>query len=108
MILALYFHLVIVNKQTVSKKKLFILFNFIAWGIPLIITIPLLATRNLGYSPLATSNWCFIKDSQFSAPQSKTLTTILFFVAGKFWEILSYIVVTVLYISITFSIHWVG
>lgn len=106
-ILAAYFHLVIVNRQTVFNKYLFAFSNLIAWGVPLIITIPLLARGKLGYSPLATSNWCFIKDS-FSEKSSKAVVTILFFIAGKFWEILSYIVVTILYISIAFSIQRVS
>ena len=105
-ILAVYFHMVIVNKQTIIKKKMFTLFNVIAWGLPLTITIPLLAMGHLGYSPFATSNWCYIKDSE-STHKSRTLIIMLILVAGKFWELLSYIVVTVLYISITFSIYQV-
>lgn len=104
-ILAIYFHMVIVNKQTVFNKYVFIFSNLIAWGVPLIITIPLLATRKLGYSPLATSNWCFIKDSLSNHTHKTSVTVPLFFIAGKFWEILSYIIVTILYISIAFSIH---
>ena len=105
MILAGYFHAVIVNRQTLFTKKSFALFNFIAWGVPIIITIPLLITGYLGYSPLATSNWCYIKDSQYYKPKSKVLVIALFMVAGKFWEILSYIIVTALYISIAVSIY---
>lgn len=108
-ILAAYFHTVIVNKQTVFNKYLFAFSNLIAWGVPLVITIPLLVKGKLGFSPFATSNWCFIKDSEFTQQSnSKTIVTILFFIAGKFWEILSYIIVTVLYISIAFSIHRVS
>lgn len=106
-ILAVYFHVVIVNKQTIIKKKMFTLFNIIAWGVPITITIPLLITGKLGYSPLATSNWCYIKDSGVSAPKTRVETVLLILVAGKFWEILAYIVVTVLYISIAFSIYQV-
>ena len=105
-ILAVYFHVVIVNKQTLfRKKKTFVLVNLVAWGAPFIITVPLLATGYLGYSPLATSNWCYIRDSP---SQSRTLMLSLFLVAGKGWEMLSYIVVTVLYISITCNIYRVG
>lgn len=108
-ILAAYFHMVIVNKQTVFNKYLFAFSNLIAWGVPLIITIPLLVKGKLGFSPFATSNWCFIEDSQFKQQRnSKVVVTILFFIAGKFWEILSYIIVTILYISIAFSIHRVS
>ena len=105
MLLAVYFHVVIVNKQTVVfGKKMFLFMNLISWGVPLVITVPLLATNHLGYSQLGTSNWCFIRDSQQDSI-NKWLLTVLVLVAGKFWEILSYFVVTVLYISISISIH---
>ena len=108
MLLAVYFHVVIVNKQAVVfGKKMFALMNIISWGVPLIITVPLLATHHLGYSPLGTSNWCFIRDSQ-RYPIDRSLLTLLVLVAGKFWEILSYIVVTILYISISISIYRVS
>ena len=107
MILAVYFHMVIVNKQpnAIGKKKVFTLFNVIAWGVPVLITIPLLALGFLGYSPLATSNWCYIRDSEPSPPLSRVRVLILILLAGKFWEVLSYVVVTALYISIAFSIY---
>lgn len=107
-ILAAYFHFVIVNKQTLFHKKTFILTNFIAWGVPFLITVPLLATRRLGYSHLATSNWCYIKDSSTQPHllgNSEVLKISLPLVAGKLWEVLSYIVVTILYISISCSIY---
>ena len=108
MLLAVYFHVVIVNKQTtVFGRKMFALINLVSWGAPLVITIPLLSTNHLGYSPLGTSNWCFIRDSQKS-PIDKQLLIVLVMIAGKVWEILSYIVVTVLYISISVSIYRVS
>ena len=109
MLLAVYFHMVIVNKQTVLlEKKPFAVFNLVAWGIPLVITIPLVATGKFGYSPYGASNWCFIKDTNYTVPSSNTPIITLVFVAGKFWEILSYVVVTVLYISIAISIKRVS
>ena len=108
--LAVYFHVVIVNKQAmVLGKKMFALINLISWGIPLIITIPLLCTRRLGFTPFSTANWCFIKESQSQIqPISQDLFIFLVLVVGKFWEILSYVVVTILYISISISIYRVS
>lgn len=107
-LLAVYFHVVIVNKQTVFSKKAFVLCNLFAWGLPLIITIPLLIRRKLGYTPYAASNWCFIKDTEFKPLTDKPEIIGLILVAGKFWEITCYVLVTVLYISIAVSINKVS
>ena len=109
MFLAVYFHVVIVNKQTlVLGKKTFVLINLISWGGPLIITIPLLADNRLGYTQFSTANWCFVKDTPDSSLTTRWLLIVLVLVAGKFWEILSYIVVTILYISISISLYRVS
>ena len=106
--LAVYFHVVIVNKQSLLfGKKTFALINLISWGVPLVITIPLLCTKHLGFTPFSTANWCFIRDSQKHSIK-KDLFIILVLVAGKFWEILSYVLVTILYISISISIYRVS
>lgn len=107
-LLAVYFHVVIVNKQTVFSKKTFIVCNLIAWGLPLIITIPLVISGKLGFTPYAASNWCFIEDTEFLPLKDKPEIIVLILVAGKFWEIMCYIIVTVLYISIAISINKVS
>lgn len=104
-ILAFYFFIIIVFKRVKVASRLMILFNIIAWGSPLFIVIPLLAGKKLGYAHFAASNWCFVKDDRILT-QSDSLTkhwvtTLLILVAGKFWEILSYFVVTCLYVFIT-------
>lgn len=102
-ILALYFFLIIVFKRVQVVSNLMICFNIIAWGGPLAIVVPLLTLGKLGYSHFAASNWCFVKDdaSQHKALSNDFETTMIILVAGKFWEILSYVVVSVLYIVIT-------
>ena len=107
-LLAVYFHVVIVNKQTVFSKKALALCNLFAWGLPLVITIPLVISRKLGYIPYAASNWCFIKDTDSLPLRDKPEVIGLILVAGKFWEITCYILVTVLYISIAISINKVS
>jgi G protein-coupled receptor 157 len=102
-ILALYFFLIMVFKRVRVASNLIILYNIIAWGGPLVVVIPLLAFKRLGYSHYAASSWCYVKDV------NKTLTKdaesiVVILMAGKFWEILSYIVVSVLYVVITVHI----
>ena len=101
-ILAFYFCLIMVYRRLQLAGKLMPLYNIIAWGSPLLIVIPLFATGNLGYAPYAASNWCFVRvqnytDSNF---RHEGLTIFIVFMAGKLWEILSYVIVTILYIMI--------
>lgn len=95
-ILAFYFFLIIVFKKVKVASRLMILYNAIAWGAPLLIVVPLLACKKLGYAHYAASNWCFVKGTDRRLNKDWE-STLLILVAGKFWEILSYIVVTVLY-----------
>lgn len=103
-ILALYFFLIIVFKRVQVASRLMIIYNIIAWGGPLAIVIPLLVLGRLGYSHFAASNWCYVKDVGHRSLSGNISTIMVILVAGKFWEILSYIVVSVLYIVITVHI----
>ena len=100
-ILALYFFLIIVFKRVQVASKLMVVYNFVAWGSPLLIVIPLLCLGKLGYSHYAASNWCFVKGS---SAHSDAWFILIVLVAGKFWEILSYVIVIILYVLITMSI----
>ena len=105
LILAFYFLMVIVYNRAPLAISLLPLYNLIAWGFPIFVIIPLAALRKLGYAPYAASNWCYVKDERYSTELENNKEIILFvFVAGKMWEILTYIVVTVIYIVI--KIHF--
>ena len=100
-ILAFHFFLIIVFKRVQLASKLLPLYNIIAWGGPLLIVIPLLATQKLGYAPYAASNWCYVKDNNYTSRLSEDgLTIAIIMVAGKGWEFVSYVAVTLLYILI--------
>ena len=100
-ILAFHFFLIIVFKRIQLASKLLPLYNFIAWGGPLLIIVPLLATQKLGYAPYAASNWCYVKDNNYTSRLSNDgLTIAIILVAGKGWEFVSYFAVTLLYIII--------
>lgn len=104
-ILAFYFYMVIVFNRAALAAALLPVYNIIAWGGPLLIIVPLAALRKLGYAPYAASNWCFVKDTDYSSNFRHSGGTIaIILIAGKLWEILSYIVVTTLYILIKIQV----
>jgi len=109
MILAFYFYMVIVYNRKAIASRLVPLYNIIAWLCPLLVIVPLTALKILGYAPYAAANWCFVKDT-CTASQNGTSdgtnngihwkTIIFIFVAGKLWEILTYIGVILIYTHI--------
>lgn len=100
-ILALYFFLIIVFKRVKAASRLMVFYNIVAWGCPFLVVVPLLAFDMLGYAHFAASNWCFVANKP---NQSEWERAGIVLVAGKFWEIASYVIVTVLYVVITVKI----
>ena len=99
-ILAFYFFLVLVYQKGKLAARLIPLYNIIAWLGPLCIVGPMLVLGKLGYAKYVASNWCYIKDHSL-LPLTKKADVILYILfAGKFWEIISYVVVLALYIRI--------
>ena len=96
--LALYFYLIVVKNRHRLAIRLLPWENVIAWFIPILIVLPILITGRLGYAPYAASNWCYIKDNDYKQDlKDNTITILLIFIAGKFWEIMSYFIVLLLY-----------
>lgn len=91
--LALHFYLILsIRKKTIPSVSLLIWQNVMIWTFPLLIVLPLLITRKLGYSHgFATANWCFIRNFGYR----EEIALIL--LGGKLWEILSYLFVVVVY-----------
>ena len=102
--------MVTVLKRVSLASKLIPLYNVIAWGGPLLIVAPLAMLGKLGYAPYAASNWCFVKDKNWysSSLEQDGETVVIIFLAGKLWEILTYISVTVLFIGIAVHVSWVS
>lgn len=109
-ILAFHFFMVTVLKRVSLASKLIPLYNVIAWGGPLLIVVPLAMLGKLGYAPYAASNWCFVKDNNWysSSLEQDGETILIIFLAGKLWEILTYISVTVFFIGIAVHVSWVS
>ena len=97
--LAFYFYLVMIYSRQNFASRLMPLYHAMAWAVPLLIVVPLAALKKLGYSPYAASNWCFVKHSPVHK-SGQLEEVILVLVAGKIWEILSYIVTIYVYVHI--------
>lgn len=76
---------------------MFPFFHVINWGAPIVVSFPLLVTGYLGYSYFAVSTWCFIGSHE---QRFRGEDVFLVLVAGKLWEMMSYVLVIVLYILI--------
>ena len=97
--LAIYLYFTVVRKRIALALKIIPFFHVIAWGVPIAICLPLLIRGKLGYSPFAVSTWCFI-GSAMESSKLDAETIGLIFLAGKGFEIFTYILVVVLYIVI--------
>ncbi len=99
--LALHFYLLLSLKR---KKRcissLLVWQNVVLWIFPLLIILPLLITDKLGFSTYAASSWCFIKGQDGSVEE-----IALILIGGKLWEILSYLLVVVLYTLTTLKFN---
>ena len=92
-VLAFYLFCTVVANKNQFVNRLIPAFHIMAWGVPITIVMPLLATDHLGYSPYAAANWCFIKDSEYV----KNSTIIAIIAAAKLPEFISYIILILLY-----------
>lgn len=105
-ILAMYLYMVIVKNKIRLANRLMPLYHVVAWLLPLLITLPLLIKDKLGYTPYAASNWCFIKETlpnndwKFVCGRLNYEMVYLVLLGGKAWEILTYLIVFVLYTAI--------
>lgn len=103
--LALHFYLILSPSKKHLPSKILVYENIVAWVVPIVIVLPLLCADKLGFTQYAASNWCFVKDAEiyYTGPEAgqknsinwKTISLML--VAGKLWEILSYMFVVVMY-----------
>ena len=100
--LAFHFYLHFRNRAALAAR-LIPVYVVIAWAGPLLILFPLLCLGKLGYSPYAASNWCYVKDEDYSEPVSHE-TIIFILLAGWLQENISFVVVLVLYGTIGFAL----
>lgn len=103
-VLAVHFYLVLQIKRKTLHSKFLVWQNVVIWIFPLLILLPLLADGKLGYSPYATSNWCFIRRKK-TKPGVNIEEIALMLIGGKFWEIISYVLVVIMYTLTNLKFH---
>ena len=101
--LSFYFYLTICKKIcTEVEARVMKLFHVTAWGIPLLIAAIAYGVKEVGNSKdLVSSGWCWIK----YRPTQWEKMVLWMFIAGKGWEILAYIAITVFYVLIKLQIR---
>lgn len=92
--LSLYFYLTICQKITERTEKITMwLFHVTAWGIPVVIAAVGFGVQAVGNSKdMVSSGWCWIKSESGKA---WWWTVLWMSIAGKGWEILAYIAISV-------------
>lgn len=106
--LSLYFYLTICKKITERTEKITMwLFHVTAWGIPVVIAAVGFGVQAVGNThDMVSSGWCWIK---YESGKAWWRTVLWMSIAGKGWEILAYIAISVFYILVTLKIkHEVG
>ena len=107
-ILAFHLYIILVHMQWKLAKQLVWVYVVVATVVPLTCTIPAMATGWLGVGCFsATTAWCFVginpspsvRDNVTCVSPSATYK-VLEAVEGKVWEVLAFIVILVLYLSI--------
>jgi hypothetical protein len=106
--MALYLHAVSIKANYELGKRIIFAFHCIAWPVPLLISLIALLAGKLGGEcaagrDIATANWCWIKEScdnttTITTPRCESVLWML--LAGKLWEITSYILIIIVYARI--------
>ena len=109
MILAFYFYMTTSQRNRSNGNialKLMPVYHLIAWGIPVLIALPLLRFEKLGYAPFVGGTvWCYIEvfdNFQKMDPFSKKNSKVI---AIKLPEILSYGLILLLYSATVVNIY---
>ena len=103
--LAAYLFITIVLGKNRLANRLTPSIHVIAWGLPILVALPLLCFGHLGYSPYSASNWCFIKDSSYRHGEWLTQDVILPIMIARICpEFLTYVFIIALYAVIKYYI----
>lgn len=101
--LSLFFYVTICKKiSTQWETRLMCFFQVTGWGIPLVLAAAAFGFKAAGNSDdLVSSGWCWIKIYK----QHWWKTVLWMCLAGKGWEILAYIVISVFYVLVKLQIR---
>ena len=109
--LAIHLYLIIMNKgDLISETAKMLLFHAVSWGLPLLFSVVALSCNALGHAPdlsetetyikLTTGGWCWIKTYK---DKKKTIAWTM--MTSKIWELVSYLLITILCLLILRQIH---
>ena len=109
MILAFYFYMITSQRNRCNRNialKLMPVYHLIGWGIPVLIALPLLCLKKLGYSPFVGGTvWCYIEvfdNFQEMDPFSKKNSEAIII---KLPEMLSYGLILLFYSATVVNIY---
>ena len=102
-ILGFHLYITLVRGRMGLSGRIMPLYYLFAWVTPTIVVIALLWTNQLGYSPVAVSTWCFIRQK---SRDQKFLEIIMILLGGKLWEIITYFAVIIFYSLTKFHIRY--
>ena len=112
--MALYLYVVSVKANYKLGKRIIFVFHCVSWPVPLLICIAAILAGKLGDDCTKTTNWCWIKEEcrihnetngtkVSDTPRYQTVFWML--LAGKFWEITSYILIIIIYARVYKHVH---
>lgn len=92
--LSVFLYLSLCGLRSESEKKVMFVFHVTAWGIPLIVAISAACVGDVLGRTTISDGWCWVS---YDLSSHWLLFWMLF--AGKGWEILAYLAITVFYIK---------
>lgn len=99
--MAVYLYYSCSERKFISRGFLFCIFHVIGWGLPFIITCIASYEAKLGYNAdIVTSGWCWVSVRLSWKQQVEWMLA-----TGKFWELLSYVIISVLYFLVNRSLR---
>ena len=95
--LAVYLYFLLVHRTT-QNAKYFIYFSYVlCWGLPFFITLWLVLTKRLGYSPYNASGWCSMIAVK---PKTQAKDYFAVVIGYDLWIYLAMVLVPVIYCSV--------
>ena len=95
--LAVYLYFLLVHRTT-KNAKYFIYFSYVlCWGLPFFVTLWLVLTKRLGYSPYNASGWCSMIAVN---PKTQAKDYFAVVIGYDLWIYLAMVLVPVMYCSV--------
>ena len=109
--LALFLHAIAVTANAELGRRIVIVFHFLSWPVPLLISVAAISAGVLGQSEdIDTAGWCWIAvkcdaNTTEGGSCSRTKPVLWMLFTGKFWEIISYVLIMISYMRIWWHVR---